>query len=145
MAYLTETAVINKVGGEDAYLKLTDAQSLSSVDSELKKLYLDQVDTLFDGYARAGGYDTPLASALDIASVQQPLLAVANWILKTRGGREASDDDRLEYTNAMQYMRDIAAGKVGLPSGTAGSDETVGDAALDSQVVMFDRCRLRVL
>lgn len=139
MAYLTEAAVIQRVGGQTSYNELTD--SSGTVDPELKKYFLDDVDATLDGYARVGGYTTPLVAS-DAASVMGFLLDISNFKLRTRGNREASDMDLQLYKDAMVVMGLIAQGKWEFSTPPAA---LVGEANLDSEAQIFNRSTLSVL
>src|SRR5262245_22358702 len=95
-----------------------------------------QVDALLDGFARRGGYTVPLSDE-ETESIQLPRLDIANFKLRSRGNRVASEDDRLQYEAAMKILEAIGAGEWQFPSGPATS--TVEDFGLDSEERLFSR------
>lgn len=115
--YLTRALLQQRVGGPDRYLQLMDASDVAMIGTSLESLVLSQVDSLVDGYAKRGGYTTPLADS-DATSVLLFLLDISNFKLKSRGDREASEDDRLQYENAMKVMELIGKGEWVFPSGS---------------------------
>src|SRR5262245_61749043 len=144
MAYLTQELVQARVGGDRVYRELTDDDGSLQGDPTVAKLVLEQVDALLNGYILRGGYTAPLTDPDDIQSVLLPLLDVANYKLRTRGNREASEDDRLQYQNAIKIFESIAAGDFVFPSG-GGVSETEEEFEIDSYPQLFNRDELDVL
>lgn len=108
MPYLTQAELETRVGGVDALRELTDDDEDGAPDSAVIALVLTALDSEFDFFFRAGGYTVPLTDAVAIAGLKYAMLNVANYRLKTRGDRQASETDRQLYEDAMGFFRDIA-------------------------------------
>jgi phage gp36-like protein len=113
--YLTAEVLQARVGGPVRYLQLTDDDRDGTADPAVENLVLAQVDLIVDGYARRGGYTVPLAST-DIVTILPFLADIGNYRLVTRGGRQASDDDRTLHDGALAMLEKIATGDFKLPS-----------------------------
>jgi phage gp36-like protein len=134
MAYLTEAQVTARVGGKAEMDQLTDDDGDQTPDAAVLVQVMGQLDSLLDGYARRGGYDTPLDVA-SADSILTPLLDIANFKLRTRGNRVASDDDRLQYENAMKILGMVGDGTWIFPT----PPTSLGSAAIDSDDALFTR------
>jgi phage gp36-like protein len=145
LAYLTVDQLKGRVGGDERFLKLTDDDEDGQPDTRVTTALLAGVDKEADAYFRAGGYTIPLGAAL-LEGVSNALLDIANYRAKTRGDRQASEDDRLAYQDALARLRLVADRKILL----AGSDDTqdvqaLGEYVLDSDEQFFSRDNLRGL
>lgn len=136
MAYLTSSELKAAVGGEQEYVLLTDDDGDQIADPGVADFLLAQVDEIVNGFARRGAYTVPLAVA-DIAAVIPFLLDIANYKARTRGGRQATDDDRHKYDDAMRIMEEIANGTYKLPSFT--ETERLAGFEINSYAQLFSR------
>ncbi len=139
MSYLTEGQLIARVGGQGNYTTLTDDDADGVADAGVGNFLLGQVDGIANGYARRGGYVVPLVAG-DVAEVTPYLLDIANYKAKTRGDREASEDDRHLYDDAIKFFEAIADGTIKLPSVEDGPQLT--NFQLDSEEQVFNRTTL---
>lgn len=130
MAYLTNTLLKARVGGQNVYIELTDDNADGTADNSVETMVLDQVDQQVNGYFRRGGYTIPLA-VTDAAQIMYLLLDIANYKLKTRGNREATEDDRKLYGDALKTLEMYATGELSLPSVDTAAP-TIASMVIDS-------------
>jgi len=139
VSYLSEGQLIARVGGQGNYTTLTDDDGDGRTDDGVGAFLLTQVDGIANGYARRGGYTVPLVAG-DVTEVTPYLLDIANYKAKTRGDREASEDDRKLYDEAIKFFEAIAKGDIKLPSVESGPQLT--NFELDSEEQLFSRSTL---
>ena len=144
MAYLNDDDISARVGGEQEFIHLCDDDGDGAADPNVIERVTTDIDSIVDGFARRGGYTTPLVAA-DAASINYVMLDIANYTLRTRGNRVCSEDDRLKYENAWEILKAIGDGKWEFPSGPAVEELTADEFGLDSEEQLFTRTTLDVL
>lgn len=139
--YVTQGELEARVGGEGPFLQLTDDDADDTPDAEVIALFLTEFDAELNSYFRAGGYTVPLSEAA-FSGVKRFALDIANYRLKTRGDREASEGDRQLYEDAVAFLKLIATRKVLLEVVSASARAY---PVLESEDVLFDRTTLRTM
>jgi phage gp36-like protein len=112
MPYLTQAELQDRVGGVDPLRELTDDDEDGAPDASVIALALTGLDAEFNAFFRAGGYTVPLTDADAITGLKYHMLNIANYRLKTRGDRQASESDRQLYEDALAHFRLVATRKV---------------------------------
>lgn len=115
MAYCAQTDLVERYG-EDELVQVTDRSSPPSgvIDATTVARACGDATATIDSYAR-GRYATPLAAA-NVAVVLPYACAIARWHLHEDGHPEHVEHG---YKAAINWLKDLAAGRVGLPDTTA--------------------------
>jgi phage gp36-like protein len=107
VANITAAELQARVSGEENFRKLTD-DNFDGVEDSIDA-FIARLDGEVNGYLRKGGYAVPLADATPIKAAE---LDIANYRLKTRGTRQASEGDLQLYLDALKFLQAIAAGDI---------------------------------
>ena len=135
MAYLTSGELQDRVGGVDPLRELTDDDEDGAPDESVIALVLTGLDAEFNAFFRAGGYTVPLTDADAITGLKYHMLNIANYRLKTRGDRQASEQDRTDYEDSIAHFRLVATRKILLLVSAGGAFQL----ALESDEPIFTR------
>lgn len=108
MPYATQAQLELAAGGAARLTSLTDWNQDGSGDAAVIAEALAVADGLIDGYARSR-YATPIANPSDTLRRVAAQEAVY-WLRSSRG--MASDADRADHEERLEWMRDLATGKV---------------------------------
>ncbi len=119
MAYCAQADLESRYGQQEL-IQLTDRAAVPthSIDAAVVERACADASATIDSYAR-GRYTTPLVAAN--ATVALPYACmIARWHLHEDGHPEHVEHG---YTSAIAWLRDLAAGKVGLPDLTPPATE----------------------
>lgn len=124
MSYCTPDDLTGRYGS-DELTQVTDRSSPPSgvIDVDCVQRACDDATAMVDSYARAR-YATPLTST-NVAVVLPHACAIARWLLHEDGHPEHVEHG---YNAAVAWLRDMAAGRVGLPDATPPTPPTDGGA-----------------
>ncbi len=143
MTYCTLPDLIDRYG-EAELIQLTDRAEVPDhrVDEAVVGRACGDASATIDSYAR-GRYLTPLLAA-NAAVVKPYACMIARWHLHDDGHPEHVEDG---YKSAIAWLRDLAAGKVGLPDLTppaAEGSSTFGIAVVAPAVAFSDATLARM-
>lgn len=132
--YFTAADLATVLGGPSMWNDFTDGE-----DATIVSMLTSSVFEEADGYFRAGGYTTPLASAAAIAAVKNSLLDIAIYRANSRGSRQPTPEQERLYEAALQRLRDIAAGRFALPAATVSPESSdVGEIVSDHPLLSHE-------
>lgn len=135
-AYCTQADLAARYG-EDELIQTTDRAfpPAGAVDTVTVQRACDDASAVVDSFAR-GRYQTPLATA-NVAVVLPWVCAIARWLLHEDGHPEHVEH---AYKAAIDWLKDLAAGRVGLPDATPPEPPADGGAfgvAVQAPAVVF--------
>ena len=145
MAYATDADIID-LYGNDMLDRLADRDGDGVADAPKVQRALDDAAALIDGYI-ATRVTLPLASVP--AVLKNLSIDIAVYRLATDAGL-LSEDARKRYEDAIQFLRDCAAGKAAIPQPAAPGSNPAEKAPpqtgiLDGSPRVFDRRSMRGL
>lgn len=146
MAYATDADIID-LYGNDMLDRLADRDGDGVADAPKVQRALDDAAALIDGYI-ATRVVLPLVTVP--AVLRNLSIDIAVYRLATDAGL-LSEDARKRYEDAIQFLRDVAAGRAAIPQPPAPGASGPGEAASPQTVILdgadrvFSRRSLRGL
>ncbi len=137
MAYVEDSDVEERVGGEAPLIQLTDDDGLGGVDyavldDEIAKA-VGQVETYL-----AGAVEVPVTDTDQLARIKGPLLDLINMRLKSRRDVVNASDTQL-YQDALAFFQKIGGQAAVLDGSTGASGPRLGSET----PLVFTRTTLR--
>jgi phage gp36-like protein len=134
MPYSTLSDLIKRAqGGEPELIQLTDRNNLGAVDASVVDAAIADADSEIDSYLSVR-YPTPV-------TVSSARLTAASCDIALYRLHQANPPDPVEarYKEAILWLRDIAAGKAGLPGASGPVATDAGLVELQSSPSVFGR------
>jgi len=138
MAYATLTDLIERAG-EIEIQQIADRDGDMIPDADVIDAALEDAGNLIDGHIRTR-YATPLPSVPPIIRIWA--VSIARYALHRNGAPEHVRDD---YRDAIAALKDVAAGKIGLPvpDGEVAPAEKLGRVMSSHPPAVFTPTRMR--
>jgi len=109
MAYCTETDIKRQIDW-DTLVQLTDDTDSGLIDSDILDRAIADADAEIDAYC-GSRYSVPFTTVPDVIRKRSVDITIYNLYARRRG---APDDRKERYTNAMQFLKDVARNIVSL-------------------------------
>lgn len=138
MAYATLNDLIARAG-ETEISQISDHDCNGVADTAVIEAAIEDAGNLIDGHIRTR-YATPLPSVPPIVRIWA--VSIARYVLHRNGAPEHVRDD---YRDAVAALKDVAAGKIGLPvpDGEAAPAEKLGRVMSSHPPAVFTPERMR--
>ena len=132
MAYCTQQNLIDRYS-EDELILLTDRTGLNKIDTAAIAAAIADADSEIDSYLSAR-YTTP------VAVVSDALIMHACNIARYRlHGQAVTELVQNRYKEAVNWLKDVAAGKAGLPGASGPVAVSSNTVSFSSSTAIFDR------
>jgi phage gp36-like protein len=128
MAYATQDDLVPRRLTEQTLGQLTDDSGKDTINADVVTQVLTEASATVDSYVRLR-YAVPLQPSEQIKGLT---LDIAVYLLYSRRDR-ISVAVQTRYDNAIQFLRDVGAGKAGLDQPTGAADQTSGGPVVTNQ------------
>jgi phage gp36-like protein len=139
MPYCTETDIKRQIDW-DTLVQLTDDNDSGVIDTDILDRAIADADAEIDAYC-GSRYTVPFTTVPDVIRKRSVDITIYNLYARRRG---APDDRKERYTNAMQFLKDVARNIVSLGEDDPdGSPSGANTPEISSSDRIFSREKLK--